>query len=102
MSRVLKDVNGIPLPFFRQGDTQVVDIANVAAATTAYTETCAVRILVSIDAHINISAENNADTTSMLMIAGIPEFFIVEPSNLVSVVAFDAEDTGKMYVTVLR
>lgn len=78
---------------------------NIGAASVASTElaqtTTVVRLFATIDCFVTVDTDPTALTngTSMFIPRGIVEYFAVRRRPKIAVIAADASQTGKLYIT---
>jgi hypothetical protein len=99
MAFVTRDNNGIPVPVFRTGTTQVFTVTNSSVASTAFAaSTTHVRVACSLGhGHIQFGAAPTASvTTSLMMPNNYAEIFAVASGDKIAVI----KDSGVTSCTI--
>jgi hypothetical protein len=84
------------LPVVLPGVTQKITVGSQSGQSAAFASTV-VRVVASVDCHVEFGSNPTASTSSMLLPANTPEYFACRPTDKLAV-AGDGTD-GALYLT---
>lgn len=88
MSKLSFDALGNPVHVFNPGASQNVTTSGTSAQSAALGgNTLIVRLIATTDCRVAFGANPTATATSMLLTAGVPEFFTVQVGSKIAAIA---------------